>query len=324
EAVLAPRRGVRGVLGVHRRAGRPSDRLPRADRAAREHRGVLRRGQRRLGRRQPERLGQREQVLQRLPRHGRGEHEVHRPARRAGHLRALPDRVGGGVLDAVPDVQALRAVLGRHQRPAGDLLAEGHQGARRDQEPVPPFGRHRPDHPRHSGPGDAKIYKGVDQYPLAGVSMRYTFDAKPDDPTKKKRQYYAMLGTRGMWEDGWLAASVHAPISGKGHFDKDAWQLYHTDVDRSESKDLAKENPDKLQALITAWFEEADRNNVLPLDDRTSPEQLNIDRPSDEPARERYIYYPDTASVPESISANIRNRSYKVLSDIVIDEANAA
>ena len=89
-------------------------------------------------------------------------------------------------------------------------------------------------------------------------------------PTTKKRQYYAMLGTRGIWEDGWLAAAVHAPISGKGHFDQDAWQLYHVDADRSESKDLAKENPDKLQALIKAWFEEADKNMVLPIDDRSA------------------------------------------------------
>jgi arylsulfatase A-like enzyme len=169
-----------------------------------------------------------------------------------------------------------------------------------------------------------KTYKGVDQYPLSGVSMRYTFDAKPDDPTQKKRQYYAMLGTRGIWEDGWLAAAVHAPITGKGHFDQDAWQLYHVDVDRSESKDLAKENPDKLQALIKAWFEEADKNMVLPLDDRTAVEQLNIERPSDEPARERYIYYPDTTPVPEAISANIRNRSYKILANIEIKDAGAA
>ena len=40
-----------------------------------------------------------------------------------------------------------------------------------------------------------KVYSGVEQYPLSGVSMRYTFDA-PDAPTQKKRQYYAMLGTR--------------------------------------------------------------------------------------------------------------------------------
>ncbi|MEJ8826498.1 sulfatase-like hydrolase/transferase [Variovorax humicola] len=161
-----------------------------------------------------------------------------------------------------------------------------------------------------------KTYKGVQQYPLNGVSMRYTFDAKPDDPTQKKRQYYAMLGTRGIWEDGWLAAAVHAPLTGKGHFDQDQWQLYHVDVDRSESKDLAKENPEKLQALIKTWFEEADKNMVLPLDDRSAIEQLGVERPSDEPARERYIYYPDTSPVPEGVAVNVRGRSYKILANV--------
>ena len=169
-----------------------------------------------------------------------------------------------------------------------------------------------------------KVYKGVEQYPLSGVSMRYTFDARPDDPTRKHRQYYAMLGTRGVWEDGWKAAAIHAPISGKGHFDQDVWQLYHVDVDRAESKDLARENPDKLQALIKVWFEEADRNMVLPLDDRSALEILATERPSDEPARERYIYYPDTAPVPEAVAVNVRNRSYKVLANVEIKDPNAS
>src|SRR5499426_1579761 len=115
-----------------------------------------------------------------------------------------------------------------------------------------------------------EVYRGVKQYPLSGVSMRYSFDAKPDAPTQKKRQYYAMLGTRGMWQEGWKAVAVHAPLTGKGNFDKDPWELYHTDVDRAESKDLAKEHPEKLQALIKAWFEEAEKNLVLPLDDRSA------------------------------------------------------
>jgi hypothetical protein len=38
-----------------------------------------------------------------------------------------------------------------------------------------------------------------------------------------------MLGTRGMWEAGWKAAAIRAPLSSKGHFDKDEWQLYHVD-----------------------------------------------------------------------------------------------
>jgi arylsulfatase len=169
-----------------------------------------------------------------------------------------------------------------------------------------------------------KVYEGVEQYPLNGVSMRYSFDARPDDPTRKRRQYYAMLGTRGIWEDGWLATAVHAPISGKGHFDQDQWQLYHVDVDRSESKDLAKENPEKLQALIKAWNEEADRNFVLPLDDRTAVELLGIERPSDEAPRERYIYYPDTAPVPEGVAVNVRGRSFKILSNIEVTDPSAS
>jgi arylsulfatase len=169
-----------------------------------------------------------------------------------------------------------------------------------------------------------KVYNGVQQYPLSGVSMRYTFDAPPDGPTHKKRQYYSMLGTRGIWEDGWLAAAVHSPFTAKGHFDQDVWQLYHVDVDRSESKDLAKEHPEKLQALIKAWFEEAAKNNVLPLDDRTGTEILLTPRPTEEPARERYVYYPGTAPVPESVAVNVRGRSYKILANIEITEPRAS
>jgi arylsulfatase len=165
-----------------------------------------------------------------------------------------------------------------------------------------------------------KTYKGVEQYPLSGVSMKYSFDAKPDGPTQKKRQYYAMLGTRGLWEDGWKAVALHAPLVGKGHFDKDEWQLYHVDVDRSESKDVSKENPEKLKALIKAWNDEADKNLVLPLDDRTALEILNLERPSAEPPRERYMYFPGTAPVPEGVAVNTRGRSYKIIADVEITD----
>jgi len=170
-----------------------------------------------------------------------------------------------------------------------------------------------------------KVYKGVEQYPLSGVSMRYTFDATPDAPTQKKRQYYAMSGTRGMWENGWKAASLHAPCpSDQGHFDKDQWELYHTDVDRSESKDLAKEHPEKLQALIKAWFEEAEANMVLPLDDRNVTAVLTTPRPSEEAPRERYKYYAGASSVPESVAVNVRGRSYKILADVEITDPNCS
>jgi arylsulfatase len=162
-----------------------------------------------------------------------------------------------------------------------------------------------------------KVYRGVEQYPLNGVSMRYSFDSA-DSATQKKRQYYTMLGTRGIWQDGWKASAIHAPISGKGNFDKDVWELYHVDADRAESKNLAKEHPEKLKELIDAWFEEAEANFVLPLDDRTAVEQLGNVRPQAEPPRSRYIYYPDTAPVPEGAAVNVRGRSYKILADVEV------
>ncbi|WOX06810.1 arylsulfatase [Microbulbifer pacificus] len=165
---------------------------------------------------------------------------------------------------------------------------------------------------------------GVKQYPLSGVSMVYTFDAAPDAPTQKKVQYYTMLGTRGIWKDGWKAAAVHAPLTGKGNFDKDGWELYNLAEDRSESKNLAKENPEKLKELQDAWFAEAKKNNVLPLDDRSAAELLTVERPSEEPPRDTYIYYPDAACIPESVAVNVRGRSYKILGNVEIEKPDAS
>jgi arylsulfatase A-like enzyme len=162
-------------------------------------------------------------------------------------------------------------------------------------------------------------YRGVEQYPMNGVSMRYSFD-DPDVPTSKQRQYYTMLGTRGIWENGWKAAAVHAPLSGAGKFEQDKWELYQVDEDRSESKDLAEQHPEKLKGLIDVWFEEADKNFVLPLDDRSATELLTIERPQSEPPRDRYVYYPGTAPVPEGVAVSIRGRSYKIIADVELSE----
>lgn len=160
-----------------------------------------------------------------------------------------------------------------------------------------------------------KTYRGVEQYPLNGVSMRYSFD-QADAPTQKKRQYYTMLGTRGIWENGWKASAMHAPLSGVGYFDKDQWELYHVDGDRAEADNLAEKHPEKLKALIDAWFEEAEKNFVLPLDDRNATELLTIERPQAEVPRTRYVYFPGTAPIPEGVAVNIRGRSYKVIADV--------
>jgi arylsulfatase len=169
-----------------------------------------------------------------------------------------------------------------------------------------------------------KTYRGVEQWPLSGVSMKYSFDSSPDGPTQKHRQYYAMLGTRGMWVDGWKIVATHAALTGKGHFDQDPWELYHADVDQSEANDLAKQMPDKTKELVNIWFDEAKTNLVLPLDDRSAAQMLGVERPSAEPARDRYIYFPNTAPVPEGVAVNIRGRSYKIVANVELTDPDAA
>jgi arylsulfatase A-like enzyme len=153
--------------------------------------------------------------------------------------------------------------------------------------------------------------KGHTQSPLDGVSMRYCFD-DPSAPSARTTQFYSMLGSRAVWHDGWKAITTHPTISGWGHFNDDTWELYHTDTDRAETRDLAAEHPDKLREMINLWFAQAGANGAFPLDDREPLEILLTPRPQLSPSRNRYVYYPDIADVPESQAVNIRNRSYAI------------
>jgi arylsulfatase A-like enzyme len=163
---------------------------------------------------------------------------------------------------------------------------------------------------------------GYEQTPLPGVSMHYSFD-QGDAPTEKKIQYYEMFGTRGLWSGGWKAATEHAPVSGVGNFAQEKWQLFHTDEDRSEAHDVADQHPEKLAELIDLWYVEAGKYNVLPLDDRTVTELVAAQPASAIPASGVYTYYPDTTEIPEFSAANTRGRSYKILAEVEIEEADA-
>ena len=165
--------------------------------------------------------------------------------------------------------------------------------------------------------------KGYTQHPLQGVSMRYSFDAATI-PTAKHTQFYSMLGTRGIWHDGWKAVSTHPAISGWGRFPEDSWELYHTDVDRAELHDVAADEPGRLAELIGLWFHEAGANQALPLDDRSAVEIFTTPRPQLAAPRNRYVYRAGGAEVPESVAVNIRNRSYSIGALVDLREPGAS
>ena len=148
--------------------------------------------------------------------------------------------------------------------------------------------------------------KGYTQWPLEGTSFKYSFD-DVDAPCQKDSQYYVMLGTRGIWHRGWKAEAMHPAAPGNwSHFTEDRWELYNTDVDRSECHDLADQHPEKLEELKSLWFHEAGRFFGLPLEDRSAVEVLTTPRPQMSPPRDRYIYYPNTLEVPEAVAVNVR------------------
>jgi arylsulfatase len=121
-----------------------------------------------------------------------------------------------------------------------------------------------------------------------------------------------MLGSRAIWHDGWKAVTNHPTIAGWSNFNDDEWELYHTDVDRGELHNLADKHPEKVREFVNLWFSEAGANHAFPLDDRSALEILTTPRPVLTPARNRYVYFPDVAEVPESQSVNVRNRSYAI------------
>ncbi len=164
--------------------------------------------------------------------------------------------------------------------------------------------------------------KGHTQSPFDGVSMRGDLD-DPSAPSARKTQFYAMLGSRSIWHEGWKAVTTHPTLAGWGHFNEDQWELYHTDVDRSEMNDLAAQHPDKLRELVNIWFAEAGANGAFPLDDRSAVEILTTTRPQLTAPRSRYVYYPGTAPISEWQSVNTRNRSFVIGALVDIPAAGA-
>ena len=164
------------------------------------------------------------------------------------------------------------------------------------------------------------VFNGIPQKPIEGVSLVYCLN-DGDSPTRKEVQYYEMFGHRGLWHKGWKAVTYH-DLNAKGNFDNDRWELYHIDEDFSECHDLAQQYPEKVKEMVDLWWLEAEKYQVLPLDDRTN-ERFYIDKPPRDKDRKVYTYYPGTARMPGRIASPIRNRSHTIQAYVDIPERGA-
>ncbi|MFZ9886022.1 MAG: sulfatase/phosphatase domain-containing protein, partial [Myxococcota bacterium] len=153
--------------------------------------------------------------------------------------------------------------------------------------------------------------RGYTQSPLEGESFAYSFDEEAA-PTRKRTQFYSMLGTRGIWYEGWHASTVHPALGGWGGFHKDRWELFHLDKDRSQTTDLALRYPEKLEEMKTLWAMLAGKYHALPLDDRSALEYFEDERPRPGLPRDSYVYYPHCEPVGQGVAVSTAQRSYEI------------
>ena len=169
---------------------------------------------------------------------------------------------------------------------------------------------------------------GVQQKPIEGVSMLYSFnDAKAAE--RHETQYFEMFGNRGIYHKGWTAVTRHkTPWLLIGEkvpaFDDDVWELYDTNKDWSQANNLAKQMPEKLHELQRLWLIEATRYNVLPMDDDLA-RRINPDlagRPVLIKGKSQ-ILFGGMGHLSENTVLNLKNKSHSVTAEIEVPESGA-
>jgi arylsulfatase len=179
-----------------------------------------------------------------------------------------------------------------------------------------------------AGLPEPRAVNGIPQTPIEGVSMLYTFaDANAED--RRRTQYFELYCNRAIYNDGWLAGTVHgAPWeTGKPRatLENDRWELYDTRADFSLADDLAGKYPGKLKEMQDLFMKEAVRYNVLPLDDRKL-ERFNaalVGRPDLMAGRTSLTVYAGMTGISENVFINTKNRSHAITAEVVVPEAGA-
>jgi arylsulfatase len=171
---------------------------------------------------------------------------------------------------------------------------------------------------------------GIEQKPIEGTSMAYTWDkANANAPTRHTTQYFEMLGNRAIYHDGWVAATTPVTLPWELSTKKPPdvitgykWELYNVMEDPTENNDLAAKMPEKLTQLQNLFYLEAAKYDVLPLDN-TSLSRWNSPKPSLTAGRTEFTYSGPLASVPGSTAPNILNKSYTITAEVEIPKGGA-
>ena len=176
-----------------------------------------------------------------------------------------------------------------------------------------------------AGLPEPKSVNGTPQTPIEGVSLAYTF-ADSKAPSRHTTQYFEIFGNRAIYQDGWLAGTVHRAaweFTVRRPLADDIWELYDTRADFSLANDLAAKNPGKLKEMQELFLKEAVKYSVLPLDDRTL-ERLNaalVGRPDLMAGRTSLTVYQGMLGMSENVFINTKNRSHSITAEVEVPKS---
>jgi arylsulfatase A-like enzyme len=177
--------------------------------------------------------------------------------------------------------------------------------------------------------------RGVSQAPLEGVSFAHTFDAA-EAPSRHQTQYFEMFAHRSLYHDGWRAVcpwpgssfsegrAFGAPLTAEAlqQLDATGWQLYHVETDPAECHDVAAQHRGRVIEMISLWYAQAGKYNVLPLDSRGTL-RLAERRPTLSKHREAATYFPGTQVVPEGQAPRLLNRQHSITAEVEVPAGGA-
>jgi arylsulfatase len=178
-----------------------------------------------------------------------------------------------------------------------------------------------------AGLPEPKVVNGTPQIPMAGVSLVYSFNngkAKERHTT----QYFEIAGNRAIYHDGWFARTIHrAPWERepRSPLQKDVWELYNVRADFSLADNIAAKNPKKLAELQALFMKEAEKYQVLPIDDRLFERALAalVGRPDLMAGRTSLTLAEGMTGMLENVFLNVKNKSKTITAEVEVP-ANGA
>jgi len=166
---------------------------------------------------------------------------------------------------------------------------------------------------------------GITQKPIEGVSMAYTFDkANATAASTHKTQYFELISNRGIYHEGWYANTtppvapwvLNAPMPDVNAY---KWELYNLNEDYSQANDLAAKMPDKLKEMQALFAQEANKYNVLPLDNSQFARAI-APRPSATAGQTVFTYSGELPGIPASDSPSILNKSFTITAEVEVPQ----